>query len=430
MAAKLVDAILTKRSHVLIATFSPWKNGARLPINGNLEPLRDYFVPKVERVMLIDQVYPGSDFVIPRIELYESGKLAKITSAHQLLYSIYPLLFLTNRPGTQFFFKIRDFLSVLIEGVRAPQPFDLCIGFEAINALAGILLRKLGRVRRVVYYVSDYSPNRYQNRWFNALYLWLDRQAAIASDIIWDVSPAIQPARIQLGLDPNKSAPVVRVPNALYPAQIRQLPVRKIEPYSLVFMGTLGEENGPGLAIEALSHIVKTFPCARLHIIGGPEHEIARLKKLVAGRSLVSRVFFYGFIANRVKAAAMLRRFSIALAPYRAIPGSVRWYGDATKIRAYLAAGLPTITTHVPPLGKEIASRGAGIVVADTPRAIAEAVCDLFDNRKRFLALRRRAIAFARDNTWERVYTHALAAPIYRSGRVSLKNCRYSRRNS
>ena len=58
-AQKNAKSIINKRSHVLIATFSPWKNGVRLPINGNLEPMRDYFVPRVKKVVLIDQVYPG-----------------------------------------------------------------------------------------------------------------------------------------------------------------------------------------------------------------------------------------------------------------------------------------------------------------------------------------------------------------------------------
>ena len=52
----------------------------------------------------------------------------------------------------------------------------------------------------MVYYVSDYSPDRYRQKWFNDLYLWLDRQAAMHADIIWDVSPAMQPARVKAGL--------------------------------------------------------------------------------------------------------------------------------------------------------------------------------------------------------------------------------------
>ena len=65
---------LSKTTSVLIATFSPWQNGKRLPINGNVEPLIDFFTSRIKETVLIDQVYPGSDFVMPRVEVYFSKK--------------------------------------------------------------------------------------------------------------------------------------------------------------------------------------------------------------------------------------------------------------------------------------------------------------------------------------------------------------------
>lgn len=61
--------------------------------------------------------------------------------------------------------------------------------------------------------------------------------------------------------------------------------------------------------------------------------------------------------------------------------GSARKYGDATKIRAYTAAGLPVITTSVPPLGKDIQKAGAGIVVDDTPEAFAQVIIKVLTTR-------------------------------------------------
>ena len=123
--------------------------------------------------------------------------------------------------------------------------------------------------------------------------------------------------------------------------------------------------------------------------------------------SLESHVIFYGFISDRAKISALLSRFFVALAPYRAMPGSVRWYGDATKIRAYMAAWLPVITTSVPPLGKEIAYVGAGLIVPDTPEGIAAGIATLFDNHTLFCTMRASAIAFALKNTWEREFVKA-----------------------
>lgn len=399
---------LHKNARVLIATFSPWKNGRRLPINGNLEPMRDFFTPKVEKTVIIDQVYPGSDFILPRIEIYEREE-GSIQGTGIMVNWLKPLLLLFNHGGTHIVFKLRDFLSVIEWGLKSREAYDYYIGFEAVNALAGVLLRKLGKVKTVIYYVSDYSPQRYKSIWFNTLYLWLDRQAAFLSDFIWDVSPAMQPARVSAGLNPRKSAPVIVVPNALYPAQIKQLPEQSIEPYSLVFMGTLGEENGPGLVIEALPFILARFPSAHLHIVGGPQHEVERLTIAAKALGVAKAIVWHGFIADREKVSATIRRFAVGLAPYRAIEGSVRWYADATKIRAYLAAGLPVVTTQVPPLGREAAAAGSAILVKDNAPDIAQAVVRILSEKKRWQAMRKAAIRFARENTWEHVYSQALA---------------------
>lgn len=401
--------MIHKSSHVLIATFSPWKNGVRLPINGNLEPMRDYFVPKVERVVLIDQVYPGSDFMLPRVEVYEGGRLKNIASTPFVIKTLLPFLWFSNTSGTQIMFKIRDYLSVIVEGLRTKKPFDLFIGFEAINALAGVMLRRLRKVKKVVYYVSDYSPDRYRQKWFNDLYLWLDRQAAMHADIIWDVSPAMQPARVKAGLDQTKSASVIIVPNALYPSQIRVLPINQIERHTLVFMGTLGVENGPDVAITAMLRILKRISDAKLHIVGGGTDE-QRLKHLAQSLRVEHAVIFHGFVADREKVSALIRKYQVAVAPYKYIHGSARLYGDATKIRAYMAAGLPTITTSVPPLGKMIAQLGAGSIVGDSPEELAREVVQLFRNKEQYARMRRAAFKFAKRNIWENEYQKAIEA--------------------
>ncbi|MEK7060649.1 MAG: glycosyltransferase [Patescibacteria group bacterium] len=410
MLKKNAKSIINKRSHVLIATFSPWKNGVRLPINGNLEPMRDYFVPRVEKVVVIDQVYPGSDFVLPRVEVYKYGKFVSFLKSSFILTILSPLLWFSNTSGTHIVFKMRDYLSVIVEGLRTKKLFDLFIGFEAINALAGVFLRRLGRVKKVVYYVSDYSPKRYTFNWFNALYLWLDRKACMQSDVIWDVSKAMMPARIHAGLDSKKTAPVIHVPNALYPAQIDALPIGSIKKNTLVFLGTLGYENGPDIAVQATAIVAKKIPDIQLHIIGGNEANEAKLKGLAGELHIRKNVIFHGFIANREKISNIARTFQVALAPYKDIEGSARKYGDATKIRAYTAVGLPVITTSVPPLGKDIQKAGAGLIVKDTPDAFAQAIIKIITTPKLYQSLRTGSIHFAKENTWDNEYQKAIEA--------------------
>ncbi len=226
--------------------------------------------------------------------------------------------------------------------------------------------------------------------------------------MIWDVSPAMQPARIKAGLDSARSAPVIIVPNGLYPEQIDALPIEKRQPYSLVFMGSLGYENGPDLAIEVMPEVLKKFPKTTLHIIGGGAASLERLKKLTRKLKLEKRVIFYGFVVNNLEMSKIVRGCYVALAPYRSIPNSVRWYADATKIRLYLASGLPVISSQVPPLGLKMAEEGAAVVAKDNQKEYARAIIELLDNKKMYVEMEKRARELSKNNMWDKEYAKGL----------------------
>lgn len=398
-----------KIGNVIFATFSPWENEARMPTNGMIEPMLKFFLPKTEHFVLIDEPHPGSDRVIPIIEIYSNGKLVKKTNSSLFVSWLYPFLMIQNTVGTRIPFKVRDFLSILDVTIGKKYKYDLFIGLESINAIAGVLLKKLGYVKTVVYYVSDYSPSRYKSGWFNKLYLFLDRLAIANVDYLWDVSTAMMPARIKTGLDQKYSSKVIHVPNAMYPEQINYLPFEKTEEFSLIFAGTLGPENGPDIAIESMKQVCLKYPKSTLHIYGGGENDLKRLNKLTEKLRLQKNVIFHGFVTDQIKLSNEIKKYRIGLATYKAIPGSPRWWADATKIRLYLAAGLPTITTQVPPLGKELIETNAGIIIKDNAKETAKAVIKLFSNPILYKTMRINAIKKAKNNLWENTYTNAIS---------------------
>lgn len=271
--AKKSKPLLPEKSSILFVTFSRWDQGVRTPTNGSLDPLRDFLIPKIKRLVLIDQPHPSGEGVMPIIEEYRNHQ-AEFTlhKSSWWMYLLKPWLETphTNPHGTYIRFKIRDFFSVIDVGMRTRRPYDYCICLESINTLAALALKKFGKVKKVVYYVSDYSPKRYPGKAFNALYLALDRFCATHADFIWDVSPAMQKARIaEGGLNPLKSAPAIDVPNGLYPNQISVYPPAKIKKHDIVYMGILSDDNGPDIAVQAVALVRKKFPDVRLHIIGG-----------------------------------------------------------------------------------------------------------------------------------------------------------------
>lgn len=401
--------MLNKKSRILIATFSPWKDGRRLPTNGMVEPFIHYFSKRYNNFTLIDQPHPGSDIVLPRIEIYKKGKLSKTSKNSFLVKTLYPILIFTNKHKTQITFKLRDFLSVIDYAIFSSKKSDLFIGFESINALAGIIAKKLGKIKKVVYYVSDFSPKRYKTGWFNRLYLWLDKFAVYNADATWNVSPAMPEVRKKMGYNKERMSPQILAPNAFFKNEIKALPLSKTTPYSLIYAGTLGLENGPDIAIKAMPHIIKKFPRATLTIAGsGKSQDENLIKDLIKRLGLEKNINFVGFVPTNKELFALVRKHSISVAPYKNTSGSVRKYADAVKIRMSIACGLPVVTTQVPPNGKLAQDVGAGIITKDRPKDIAKAIINIFSNSTLYRKMRLNAIKAAKKNTWENTYTNAL----------------------
>lgn len=207
----------------------------------------------------------------------------------------------------------------------------------------------------------------------------------------------------------NEIKPVIHVPNALFPYQIKHLPFVKLEPFSLAFAGTIGPENGLDIAIEAFAIAKKKLPELKLHILGGGmKEDEQKAISLIKELKLSDSVIYHGFISDLNKLSGILRHCMVGLAPYREISWSVRWYADATKMRLYFANGLPAIATQVPPLGKEAEKKGCAIIVRDTKQELAMAIAHIFSDKKQYIKYRNAAILFAKNNTWEKTYSNAL----------------------
>ncbi len=395
-------------SSIFFATFSRYEKGQRLPTNGMVEPIVSFFLPKVRTIVLLDAPHLISDTIDPIVEVFENGKLRKRFSISKLLYlPIYLWCKIPSTKETRIAFKLRDFLSVFIVAWCQRGRYDLFIGLEGIYTLAGLILRKLGIVKRVIYYVSDYSPRRFEHTLFNALYIRLDRFCLLHADFTWDVSPAIQKGRYEAGLLPTGTYRLIHVPNGLFPFQIKSLPIKERNKNDLVYMGILEPDMGPDLAIRSMRLVLKHYPKTRLHIIGGPEKHIRIMKQLVDRLHLAQSVVFHGFIPSFEEMAQRVRACYIGLAPYRSFSDSKRWYGDAGKIRQYTASGLPVVTTHVPPLGQYVVHMGAGIMTRDTEKSFSRGIVKLLGNRALYEKLVHAAKNVSRDNTWENVYQKA-----------------------
>jgi glycosyltransferase involved in cell wall biosynthesis len=308
--------------------------------------------------------------------------------------------------GPEFVFYAKDFLFTLVFALKIKEKFDVCIAADNLNTFSALFLRKIGFIKKVIFFTIDYTPIRFSNNLLNTLYHLLDRYCCYKCNFIWNTTKAMELERRKKGIDPNKCAPQIVVPNATNFHEIKRFSIDEIDRFTIAFLGHLRENKGPQLIIEAFSAIVKVVPQARLLIIGtGPLEE--KLKERVAELGIGNHVEFKGFIDSHEEIEKMLAKCAIGVAPYVEDSESFTYYSDPLKPKVYMATGLPVVITRVPKIAWEIEKNRAGFAINYDLQQLIDAVTKLLTDEFLYVKFRKNAISLASKFTWSEVFSEA-----------------------
>lgn len=377
---KLKDAKIVIVSHVFAT--------------GPAQELEQYLVDKTIKSLL----FVGLPFFYckeknPFFKKYEHGVLQKEKSYRVL-----------HVPGLLFHCKdaFLTFWLVFKEG----QGADVYIGADCLNALCGLLLKKSGIVKKVIFYTVDYSPVRFTNKLLNSFYLWLDSYCVQRCDLTWNLSTEMIKAREARGLPKEYRTKQTVVPLGTDP-KVQKVPFREINRFEIVFMGHLREKQGVEFLIDALPHIIKGINPATLLIIGtGPLEE--KLKKQVRDLGLTEKVTFTGYIEDHAQLQDRLSKCAVAVAPYVDDEATFTRYADPGKPKAYLASSLPVVITKVPAIAMEIEENKCGFAVNYRRDELIEAIVRLLRDDALLSTYRNNALQFAEKYNWFKIFDRAL----------------------
>jgi glycosyltransferase involved in cell wall biosynthesis len=395
---------------VFISTYTFINKGIRTNNSGPVVPLLSYFKSKVNEVYLLEQPLPGSDFLQTRLTLLRNGEIVE-EKLKKILFAPKKRL---DDNKTYLRLKLRDFISNFYFfaknfAVFKKKKVNLFIGLESVNAICGIIFRKLGLVENVVYYIFDWSPFRYKNLLLNKFYIYLDKIASYYSDYTWNITYTIGEARTEiLNYNASKMSPQLYVPYSFDCDETKILSDGKIDQNLVIYSGGLIEENGPQLFLQACNIVAEKRPEAKFLIIGGGGIE-EKLKEFVVSNNLQDKVNFTGYIADQEKIMELQCSGAIGVAPYPIMKESRKPFGDVIKIRMYFASGLVVVSTPVPPVSKEIAEEELGYrTTDDSAEEIAKGICLFLDDRDLLFKYRKNVITKAQSNSWEKNYSSAL----------------------
>jgi len=278
--------------------------------------------------------------------------------------------------------------------------WDLFVGSGNLNAFVGILLRKVGKVKKVVYYTIDYVPKRFENKLLNKLYHWVDKYCVKNADRTWNLSSRMAEAREkQKGMKINEYNRQITFPIGIWFNRIKRLPFDEIEKHTLVFMGHLLEKQGVQLVIEAIPDIIKEIPDFKFLVIGTGVYENV-LKCKVSELKIEPYVHFTGFIESHIEIEELLAKSACSVALYNKEIDPWTYYTDPGKVKAYLAAGLPVIITDVPQIAQQIQEHKCGTVVRYEKSDLVRAIISLFKDEDLNKQYRKNAIDFSKQFDW------------------------------
>jgi glycosyltransferase involved in cell wall biosynthesis len=288
--------------------------------------------------------------------------------------------------------------------MRTRGRFDVCLADGPWAAAAALVLRALGRVRRVVYDDMDHVAGgqmlRIRQAYVAALERFAIRHADLAVSAGWLLGAH---RRETTGRD------VLVIPNGVDPQRFAGArAARQAHAPTLIYVGHLAHYCGVDLAIRALPSLRRAIAAVRLVVVGdGDRPYVAGLRSLAQALGVAGCVEWRGRIPYD-DIPATLAGADVGLATFRDTP--LGRFAFPLKVVEYMAAGLPVLCTRGSE-GEEILRRyPAGRAVDFTPEALVHAAGELLSQPAAYAIARAHALEGSRVFTWDQAMARERAA--------------------
>lgn len=279
-----------------------------------------------------------------------------------------------------------------------PPKCDVWIGFNCVATFQGLMMKRFGRASAVVHWNVDFVPRRFNNPILNSIYEHLDSYCWRESDVHVELTANALEARARhYGVTISAKDQVV--PMGSWPSETNRIIQANHALQKIVFVGHLVPRMGLETAIKAMSAVRVKCPRATLRIIGdGPDN--ARLRELVRQLELDDAVSFSGFLERSEEVEEELSSATVAIAPYELAPDNFTAFADPGKLKMYVGAGLPILTTNVAPFAQELFMSGAAEEVFPDEDSIACSLIKTLEDEGRWNQMRSAAQVVGERYSW------------------------------
>jgi glycosyltransferase involved in cell wall biosynthesis len=286
---------------------------------------------------------------------------------------------------------------------------DYCFAFNNLLCARALIERRANRVGAVAYWAVDFVPDRFGvERVLTRAYDALDAYCVRHADLRIELSRAARDGRnSRHGLVPE----VTKCTIAPIGAWLDRVPTTSTENWKsrrVVFIGHLVERMGGETVVQALAILRERGSDVMADVAGRGPLE-GQLRAMAERSGLSHAIRFHGFISDHRELERLLAQASLGLAPYDTRTGSLTQYADPSKLKSYLAAGLPILLTAVPPNADELAEEAGAQIVSDSPVSLADAIEATLADAATWERRRAAALRYARRFDWGAIMGRVLA---------------------
>jgi len=380
-----------------------WRNRKAIVVlheatTGPGHDLRDYFLKKgINELLFITHPLLFLKETSKNSSRYEYYKKGRKVITHYAYHWVLP----------EFLLYIKDFFYTIVWSTTMGHEFNLYVGVGNLNAFVGCILKRFKLVKNTIYYVIDYVPLRFHNKFINSIYHRIEKVAAEQSNWTWNLSPRMIEGRSKKW-HKNFSNQLI-VPHGVHIKRIKRVSFDKINKREILYMGTITQKQGIQLVIEALPNIVSSITNVKYIIIGkGPY--LSELKKRVKQLKLGKYVEFVGYIPDHSIMEDRISRAAVAVALYdkKADINDFTYYADPGKIKNYLGAGVPVIMTAIPYVASEVEKKKCGFIILYDKNKLSKLLVSFLTNEIKMKKYRFNALRFAKKFDWDTIFTNAL----------------------
>ena len=288
--------------------------------------------------------------------------------------------------------------------------YDLFIGINNLNTLAALILKRIGRVKKVIYYTIDYFPTRFENNILNSFYHLIDKVCVRFADETWNVSSVMVSAREKHNaVDRVINNRQYRVPIGIWYDKAPRKSFSEIDKKKLIFVGQLLPHMGVDLVIKTMPEIIKKIPSIKLEIIGGGEQK-KYLMSLSKELGVQKYITFWGWVRDRRKLEKIMSDGAVGLATFNTeiLDEKVK-NADPGKIKDYMLLGMPIIVTNAISTINDIKKSRCGIVIKYKSSDLVSAVVQLLNDKNKLAEYRKNALAYVQQFDFGKLFEKNLS---------------------